>query len=396
MKRIGLFLGVDPGAGGMFQYAESVLNALHGLPEDEYAIEVAYVGRAWQAVLRNYRFRRVALKGGRLGLLVAKTLMAAQVPAPLARALTSVFNPIAWQLNGKRRVLWIFPAQDAISYQLRLPAITTVHDLMHRYEPHFPEVVKARRYEIREHRFRNLVATGCAVLVDSEVGRTHVMESYGADPRKIYPLPYVSPLQECHLSDTTLTRWQDLPPKFFFYPAQFWAHKNHAALISAAASLKKTCPDIHLVFTGGSSGDVASVRTHAVECSMTDRITFAGYVSGAELVELYRRARALVMPTFFGPTNIPPLEALTCGCPVAVSNIYAMPEQLGDAALYFNPRSVTEIAAVLERLWLDDELCERLKASGRRRLAAWNADTFAARLRDILDDVVATVPIQCR
>jgi len=48
----------------------------------------------------------------------------------------------------------------------------------------------------------------------------------------------------------------------------------------------------------------------------------------------------MIMPTFFGPTNIPPLEAIAVGCPVAVSNIYGMPHQLGDAALYFNPTRV--------------------------------------------------------
>jgi glycosyltransferase involved in cell wall biosynthesis len=106
------------------------------------------------------------------------------------------------------------------------------------------------------------------------------------------------------------------------------------------------------------------------------------------LPEFYRRARALVMPTFFGPTNIPPLEALSCGCPVAVSNIYAMPEQLGDAALYFDPASPSEIASALERLWRDDALCARLREQGQRRIASWTPAHFARRLKAVLDDVL--------
>jgi glycosyltransferase involved in cell wall biosynthesis len=91
------------------------------------------------------------------------------------------------------------------------------------------------------------------------------------------------------------------------------------------------------------------------------------------------------MPTFFGPTNIPPLEALSFGCPVAVSRIYAMPEQLGDAALYFDPNSVQEMSQVLVRLWNDDDLCNELRVRGQQRLDSWTPVHFAARLGTIID-----------
>ncbi len=387
-KQIGLFLGTEPSAGGVFHYAHSLLTALHALPSHEYHVQVACVGRAWQHVLDDYPFPVIQLKGGQVGLLLAKASMAARLPGSLARMLTSAINPIAWQLRRRDRALWIFPAQDAIAYQLRLPAVTTVHDLMHRYEPRFPEVVRGRRYQIREHRFRNLVAWGRGVLVDSEIGRTHVVDSYGVDAGKVYPLPYVSPLQQMSPSEVFESRYT-LPRKFFFYPAQFWAHKNHIALISAAASIRSSCPDVHLVFTGGMNGEYEKIRAHAAALGMLDRVTFSGYVPGRDLAGLYRCARALIMPTFFGPTNIPPLEALSCGCPVAVSNIYAMPEQLGDAALYFDPSSTSEIASVLERLWLDDALCARLRDNGQRRIASWTPAHFARRLKTVLDDILS-------
>jgi hypothetical protein len=65
-----------------------------------------------------------------------------------------------------------------------------------------------------------------------------------------------------------------------------------------------------------------------------------------------------------------------------------MPEQLGDAALYFDPNSTPEMASVLERLWLDDSLCAQLRANGQRRIASWSPAHFARRLQTILDDVV--------
>jgi glycosyltransferase involved in cell wall biosynthesis len=96
------------------------------------------------------------------------------------------------------------------------------------------------------------------------------------------------------------------------------------------------------------------------------------------------------MPTHFGPTNIPPLEAFLVGCPVAVSGIYGIPEQVGDAALLFDPESVEEIAKCIERLWTDDALCVMLAAQGKQRAAAWGQEQFNARLREIIDVVLCS------
>jgi len=87
----------------------------------------------------------------------------------------------------------------------------------------------------------------------------------------------------------------------------------------------------------------------------------------------------------FGPTNIPPLEAMAVGCPVAVSGIYAMPEQLGDAAVYFDPLSVEEIAHAIQRLWDDNALWDELAKRGLLRSNQWTQAHFNERLQAIID-----------
>lgn len=390
MKRIGLFLGVKPHAGGMFQYAQSLLDALDRLPEEDYQIDVAYIGADWARVLNGYRFKKREVRLGKLGLLMADVSMAARIPVILVRAYSIIFNPIAWSLRRRRCSFWIFPAQDAVTFQLPVAAVGTVHDLMHRYEPHFPEVVRGRRYLIREHRFRNIAKWAIGILVDSEMGKRHVMESYQTPAGKIFPLPYVPPkiasaIDAGHWSENT----SRLPEKFFFYPAQFWKHKNHETLLKAAAAIKARHPDIHLVFTGSRNHEFGNIKKLVDELSLSQNVTFSDYVSSEDLVVFYRRARAMVMPTFFGPTNIPPLEAIMNRCPVAVSGIYGMPEQLGEAALYFDPKSVSSLSEVLERLWVDEALCQSLKDKGEQRLLLWNEDKFAERLRAIVDGLAA-------
>ena len=75
--------------------------------------------------------------------------------------------------------------------------------------------------------------------------------------------------------------------------------------------------------------------------------------------------QALVFPTFLGPTNMPPLEAINEGCAVAVSGIYAMPEMLEGAALYFDPNSIESMTDALIKLH-DDNQIELLKANGKK------------------------------
>lgn len=127
-------------------------------------------------------------------------------------------------------------------------------------------------------------------------------------------------------------------------------------MIEAAALLKDAIPDLHLVFVGSKKEGYKGIHELVEKFKLTRSIYFLGYAPDIDIPEFYRRARAMIMPSFFGPTNIPPLEAIALGCPVAVSDIYGMPEQMGDAALYSDPNNVNDIAEKIYIIWTDDKL----------------------------------------
>jgi glycosyltransferase involved in cell wall biosynthesis len=387
VKRIGVFLGVVPGAGGMFQYAQCILDALNALPRHAYAVTAAYVDPLWRRYLDQYPFERLQIVSGALGLRLAGLLMATGLPGSMCRRISSVVNPVARVLARAEADLWVFPAQDAISYQFRGASLCTIHDLMHRYEKEFPEVSAWGRFAIRERRFRGIVEWAAGVLVDSECGAQQVVDSYGVTPAKIFPLPYVASRVDVGRADGDLVSRYGLPGKYFFYPAQFWAHKNHVRLLEALSQVRTDCPDVHLVLCGGKKNGFRNVQRAIRNLGLETAVTLMGYVPDADMPGLYRRARALVMPTFFGPTNIPPLEAFKSGCPVAVSDIYGMREQVDDAAILFDPKSVGDIVRSMRRLWCDDQLCSDLIRRGYRRVSEWGPEEFNDRFRVIVSEL---------
>jgi len=387
MERIGILL-TSEGGGGTFQYTQSMLDAVLALPQAEYTIVAAVTHDLWLERLDS-SVEVVRLADTSWSRALNRMWHLSRLPVSLWRWTASRLDANANSLVSARCDLWICPNHERYSFRARVPAVGTVHDLMHRYESRFPEVSENGEFEAREFHFRETCRWARGVIVDSETGAHQVAESYGIDPAKVYVLPYIAPgyiLDRATSAQADVPSDPGLPDKFFFYPAQFYRHKNHSNLIAAVSRMRDAHPDVRLVLVGARDRNgydelILQVRSLGLE----QNVLFRGYVSDEDMPALYMRARALVMPTYFGPTNIPQLEAFALGCPVATSRIYGIPEQVGDAALLFDPSSVDEIHDSLVRLWTDDALCAKLAARGREHSRRWARPQFRARVRQIVE-----------
>ena len=289
------------------------------------------------------------------------------------------------RLIRRERIDLLFSTQQGVfipNYFTKI--VVPVHDLMHRYETRFPEV-KAE-YEQREVLMRSHARYATGILVDSKLGKKQFEESYIEKKTKtprIIPLPFVVPqhIYECR------EELVDVPDKYVFYPAQFWKHKNHINLVKAMEILKDRIADIHLVLVGSEKNCCSKIKRYIKDKSLEDNITFLGFVSDEKITYLYKHAIGMIMPSYFGPTNIPPLEAMALGCPVAVSNKYAMPEQVGKAGLLFNPDSPEEIADCIEQLWLNSKLRETLRKRGYKQIERWTPKDFENKIVRIVKNI---------
>jgi glycosyltransferase involved in cell wall biosynthesis len=227
----------------------------------------------------------------------------------------------------------------------RPAAVTTIHDLQHELYPQFfsrAELAYRRAvYGWTAKRSRFLIAI-------SEHARGTLLERYDLAPSRVRTIH----LGIDHGRFTPDDRQRE---PFLLYPANRWRHKNHERLFAAFARVRRERQDLRLVLTG--QGHERAQLPSGVESR--------GHVSLDELVELYRSAACLVFPSLYEGFGLPPLEAMACGCPVAVSNATSLPEICGDAAEYFDPLSPEDIAAAILRA-LDGRLVGRGLAQAAR------------------------------
>ena len=408
-------LGVVPSArrdhGGAFQYGQAILAALARTPTPDELPPITILGDGgvagsrsqdlppgwrWAPLLPPTRLRRVAA--------TVRAILGADASDQLHRwrrrwrsAAGAGADIGRWyRRHDVKLIFWTAPDERALDSGL--PFVMPVHDLQHRLQPWFPEVGGRAEREVREHLYASAARRAVALLADSETGREDILQAYGRwiDGDRVKILPFVPPPYLTSVDREVQVRRAraalPLPPRYFFYPAQFWPHKNHTLIVEALRLLSQSgLADVHVVCCGSGAGRLRrdtrrGVLRRATSFGLARRLTLLDYVPDALMGGLYLGAAGLVMPTRFGPTNIPLVEAWTTDCPVITSDLRGPREQAGDAALLVDPSSPEALADAMRALWLDAGVRRRLVAAGRRRAAAWTDADFARRLHAILGE----------
>jgi glycosyltransferase involved in cell wall biosynthesis len=160
-------------------------------------------------------------------------------------------------------------------------------------------------------------------------------------------------------------------------------HKNVTGMIKAAGLLADR--NFDLVLAGGENPRVFS----ASAALSGDRIRATGYVSEGELRALYEHAACFVYPSLYEGFGLPPLEAMTCGCPTIVSRTASLPEVCGDAALYCDPADPGDIARCIGEVMQSQAVRDDLSARGRKRAARFRWADGARTVLGLIDDLGA-------
>ncbi|WP_395821693.1 glycosyltransferase family 4 protein [Devosia sp.] len=187
-----------------------------------------------------------------------------------------------------------------------------------------------------------------------------------------------------------------IDPRFFSFSAvgremfllavgDFYVQKNFPALAQAFVRLAPRFPELTLCIAGhiidqSQADSVTAIASHA---GIADRVAILGRVGPDQLADLYSRCAAFVFPSTAEAFGIPLAEAMAAGAPIVSSRASAMPEVAGEAAEYFDPGNVIDMAAAIERVLTDAGLREKLSKAGRTRATRFDRTGVTAQIAEV-------------
>ena len=379
--RIGIYLRTMPAnAGGGFSFESSILDAVHNYKgQHEFHVfteDPVYPENSSLTPSVKY----IQLKRGD----------SLDTPGQDAESNNHDLSPLNTSLIKYKIdiVLFINP----FSFQpVITPYIYVVWDLQHRVQPYFPEVsIMGTTWDQRESLYKEAIPKASYIITGNSVGKKEISQFYNIPEKRIKIIPFaVSDVYVKQKDEKAQDVLVDnrIVEKFLFYPANFWAHKNHICILLAMNILKKKYGiRFEAIFTGRDSGNFDYIRAKTNELGLEDAVRFVGFVSNEVLFNLYKKAFALAYPSFFGPNNLPPLEAMTLGCPVICSDADGMKEQLGNSAVFFDPKREDELAERVYQLYSNAEERTRFVEAGKKCALSWTQDDYLRSILDIVDD----------
>lgn len=274
-----------------------------------------------------------------------------------------------------------FPTTTA--YLTELPTIYQPHDLQHL---HYPQLFPKDSVAVRERETHTFCDRAAYVCVQAEWTKQDVISHYKLAAERVVVIPwgsvfdsYENPSPEEVLA---ATEKYSLPSCFFFYPAVTWAHKNHETIFRALNILRsKHGIAPHVFFTGYSTDYRRVLDKLAQGLGISEQLHFLGFVTPVELQAIFKAATAMIFPSRFEGFGLPILEAFHARLPLLSSNATVLPEVAQDGALYFDPDSPGELAALMKTILDRPELRQDLINKGTLVLSQYSFRDTAAKFQ---------------
>lgn len=181
-------------------------------------------------------------------------------------------------------------------------------------------------------------------------------------------------------SDTSVPKTvEGIRGPFMLYVGNAYPHKNLERLLAAFTKFKQKTPDYRLILVGSEDHFYRRLKREAQAAGVEKDVIFFGRASDEELKALYKKADFYVFPSLHEGFGLPPLEAMCHDLPVAAAQATSLPEILGDAAFFFDPKSEDDIEKALTRMATDEPIRTELIEKGRARASVFDWPTCARR-----------------
>ena len=261
--------------------------------------------------------------------------------------------------------------------------IVTIHDLiLTKFPTRRATTLSPLTYFIKNQAYRIIIRMALRrarkIIAVSKFTKKDIVKQFNIDKNKIfvsYEGIFQPEFNNKNLVEKNAISRYNIHKPYLLYVGNAYPHKNLEGLITTFIQINKIYPNIRLVLVGKDDYFYLRVKKFAQKViNSKQSIIFPGFIPDNDLALIYKQALAYVFPSLYEGFGLPPLEAMTYGCPVVSSNRTSMPEILGPAALYFNPDNAPEMQAMMTRIITEDDLRQSLINKGYSQVKkySWN------------------------
>lgn len=257
----------------------------------------------------------------------------------------------------------------------------------------YPETVRLKTKIMLKLTLKASIRRADKIITISEFSKKQIIKHYDVDENKIAVIPCAADRKKyrpMNDGDPLIGRVKDkygISGDYFLYLGTLEPRKNITGLITAYSEALKKKPDLpKLVIAGGKGWMYEEIFSKVTELKCEENIIFTGYVDDGDVPVLMNGAKAFCFPSFYEGFGMPPLEAMSCGIPVIVSDCTSLPEVVGECGIKVDPYSVEDMAEALVTACGDDFAREQSRM-GIERASHFSWEKSAEMLKGIFEEL---------
>lgn len=280
----------------------------------------------------------------------------------------------------------------------KIRCVVTIHDVIPLMFPHHaPKSKKSRLFPVYKRVMLEVGERADMIITDSEAARGDVIKHLKILPEREASVHAIHLGVQERFSPAKRAEYvvrqpgtKNEEPRTILYVGRPDPYKNCVELVEAFAIAKMECQfPLSLTIVGPEDERYPEAREKTAELGIQDAVHWV-YLSDSELVDAYRAAEVVVLPSLYEGFGLPVMEAMACGTPVVCSNRGALPEVTGDAAIQVRPGDTARLAAEIKRVLTDPGLAEELSKKGLEQAAKFTWERTARETLKVYGDAASS------
>lgn len=242
--------------------------------------------------------------------------------------------------------------------------VVTLHDTYHLA---FPSSFSLPQRLYAKFFYYQAVKSSEKILTVSSFSKAQIQKYLRVAQEKITPI-YLAVDRHLFQNRDSTSFFYDLPKKYLLYVGNLKPNKNVALLVKAFSQLTEKYPDLYLVIV--TLSDKLLQQPLLKEAGENaSKVLFFNRVSDRELPFFYQKAQAFIFPSYYEGFGIPPLEAMSCSCPVIACKAASIPEICKEAAIYFDLDKIDTLKEAIIQILSEEALRQKIRVAGEKRVA---------------------------